>query len=303
MESSNKRSEVTPDEATQTTESFQPHNENFKSREDYFLSLQKWINDAQLWQNSMSCMPYFFLSHPELFGVVPPLPPGYITDPSRRQTTVPTISWSASVQAQPGVNRTPNTTPGALRYKVPPYWKRFCAEVVDSVIMFTLKLLITFIAIHVFGLIDLDKYSIEMLQQNVQSLTYKVAVEMTSQILVLELVNRIVVCLLEAYWLRGGEGGMVGGSSPGKNLFGLRVVLCYQAHPVPGQPNEVVSVTPGTDLGWGFALTRSLSKNVFLALIYPLCFAFFFFKFNRLGYDVMSYSIVVESVDHNNNRR
>lgn len=294
---------MTPDEATQTTESFQPHNENFKSREDYFLSLQKWINDAQLWQNSMSCMPYFFLSHPELFGVVPPLPPGYITDPSRRQTTVPTISWSASVQAQPGVNRTPNTTPGALRYKVPPYWKRFCAEVVDSVIMFTLKLLITFIAIHVFGLIDLDKYSIEMLQQNVQSLTYKVAVEMTSQILVLELVNRIVVCLLEAYWLRGGEGGMVGGSSPGKNLFGLRVVLCYQAHPVPGQPNEVVSVTPGTDLGWGFALTRSLSKNVFLALIYPLCFAFFFFKFNRLGYDVMSYSIVVESVDHNNNRR
>lgn len=107
----------------------------------------------------------------------------------------------------------------------------------------------------------------------------------------------------QAYWLRGGEGGRIGGSTPGKNLFGLRVVLCYQAHPIPGQPSDVVSVTPGTDLGWGWALTRALSKNIFLALIYPLCFAFFFFKFNRLGYDVLSHSIVVENVDHNNNRR
>ncbi|XP_034248741.1 protein FAM8A1 [Thrips palmi] len=291
---------------TQTTET--PHSADvvYHNRDEYFAALQKWIHDAQVWQNSMACMPYFLLSHPELFGI-PPLPPAssasssYAADPSRRPAPgpSPTFAWGA-----PGApNRSPANLLGGIRYKVPPYWKRLCAEIVDSGITFILKLIITFVFVHIFKLIDLDKYSIEMLQQNVQSLTYKVALEMTSQLLVLELVNRVVVCLLEAYWLRGGEGGRVGGSTPGKNLFGLRVVLCYHASPIPGQPNEIVAVTPGTDLGWGWSLIRALSKNLFLTLIYPLCFAFFFFKFNRLGYDVLSHSIVVENVDHNNNRR
>lgn len=302
MDSPKKPDADTSEGPKQTTVTSQPPDDIYKTREDYFAALQKWIYDAQLWQNSMACMPYFFLSHPELFGVVPPMPASYGTDASRRSGPGLTFPWLTSAP-QAGSNRIPNSPLAGLPYRIPPYWKRFCAEVVDSIITFVLKLFITFVAIHVFGLIDLDKYSIEMLQQNVQSLTYKVAVEMTSQLLFLELVNRVVVCLLEAYWLRGGEEGRVGGSTPGKNLFGLRVVLCYQANPVPGQPNEVVVITPGTDLGWGWALIRALSKNIFLALIYPLCFAFFFFKFNRLGYDVLSHSIVVESVDHNNNRR
>lgn len=312
----------TTNDKAQTTET--PHSADVvcHSRDEYFTALQKWIHDAQLWQNSMACMPYFFLSHPEIFGAPLLQASSYGADPARRPgpEASPTFAWGApgapnrtptnwrnAWGAPGGPNRIPanwrNAPSGGVRYKVPPYWKRLCAEIVDSGITFILKLFITFLFVHIFKLIDLDKYSIEMLQQNVQSLTYKVALEMTSQLLVLELVNRVVVCLLEAYWLRGGEGGRIGGSTPGKNLFGLRVVLCYHASPIPGQPNEIVAVTPGTDLGWGWSLIRALSKNIFLTLIYPLCFAFFFFKFNRLGYDVLSHSIVVENVDHNNNRR
>lgn len=302
MEKLNGEKDIPPDGSSSKSATRVPP---FSEREAYFAALQKWIYEAQSWQSSIPCVPYLLFSQPDWFGAMPPPTTGFMSEPPRRRGGGGggprfNFAWPTPPQAVP---RTPPNPPGGLRYRVPPYWKRFCAEVVDSMITFVLKLVITFLAIHIFGFIDLDKYSIEMLQQNVQSLTYKVAVEMTSQLLVLELINRIVVCALEAYWLKGGEGNRIGGSSPGKNLFGLKVVLCYHAVPVPGQPNDVVAVTPGTDLGWGWSIIRAMSKNIFLALIYPLCFAFFFFKFNRLGYDVLSHSIVVENVDHNNNRR
>lgn len=76
----------------------------FKSREEYFSALQKWIHEAQMWQNSMTCMPYLFLSHPELFpGMIPSMSPNHLSDPARRSV----------FGVQPAAaNRVPTNPPG-----------------------------------------------------------------------------------------------------------------------------------------------------------------------------------------------
>jgi hypothetical protein len=43
---------------------------------------------------------------------------------------------------------------------------------------------------------DLDKYDLDVLQQTIK-IDYKMALEMTSDILLLELIHRIVVCVFE----------------------------------------------------------------------------------------------------------
>jgi hypothetical protein len=44
-------------------------------------------------------------------------------------------------------------------YTIPPLWKRFLAEFIDFVILFVLKIVVTFIAVDWFDMIDLDRYT------------------------------------------------------------------------------------------------------------------------------------------------
>jgi uncharacterized RDD family membrane protein YckC len=81
--------------------------------------------------------------------------------------------------------------------------------------------------------------------------------------------------------------------------MGIRVVLCTKVTQIEGRPIDIVAVYPGTDLGLGWAFARSFTKNLVLAVlfpisIFPICFALFFLRHNRTGYDILCRTVVVE---------
>ena len=45
-------------------------------------------------------------------------------------------------------------------YTIPPIWKRIVAEILDFMILFVLKVMITFVAVDAFDLIDLENYDL-----------------------------------------------------------------------------------------------------------------------------------------------
>jgi hypothetical protein len=42
-------------------------------------------------------------------------------------------------------------------FRIPPVWKRFVAEFIDFMALFIIKLIVTFVAVDTFQLIDLDE--------------------------------------------------------------------------------------------------------------------------------------------------
>ena len=47
-------------------------------------------------------------------------------------------------------------------------------------------------------------------------------------------------------------------------------------------------VVPATDMGFGWALVRSVLKNFSLAFFFPVCFSLMFLPYSRTLYDIMS---------------
>jgi len=173
-------------------------------------------------------------------------------------------------------------------------WKRVAAETIDFFILIVLKVMITFIAVDFFELVDLDQYQLplDLLSLNPDKLDVRLALQFTQEILVLELVHRMVVCLFEALCTHRGPPGMPGGATPGKVIMGLRIIRCNQVTPLGGSR---VRVLPASDLGLGWAAVRSILKNFSLAFFFPVCFSLLFLPYSRTLYDVMARSIVVES--------
>lgn len=181
-------------------------------------------------------------------------------------------------------------------FLIPPVWKRISAEILDFLILFVLKVMITFIAVDFFELVDLDNYEfpLDLLSldpENVK-LDYNLALQFTQEILILELIHRLVVCVFEALCTHRGPLGLPGGATPGKVIMGLKIVKCNQVTPLGVNR---VRVTPASDLGLGWAIIRSVLKNFSLAFFFPVCFSLMFLPYSRTLYDVMSRSIVVEN--------
>lgn len=181
-------------------------------------------------------------------------------------------------------------------FLIPPVWKRISAEILDFLILFVLKVMITFIAVDFFELVDLDNYEfpLDLLSldpENVK-LDYNLALQFTQEILILELIHRLVVCVFEALCTHRGPLGLPGGATPGKVIMGLKIVKCNQVTPLG---LNRVRVTPASDLGLGWAIIRSVLKNFSLAFFFPVCFSLMFLPYSRTLYDVMSRSIVVEN--------
>ena len=117
-------------------------------------------------------------------------------------------------------------------FVIPPVWKRISAEILDFLILFVLKVMITFIAVDFFKLVDLDNYEfpldlLSMDPENVK-LDYNLALQFTQEILILELIHRLVVCVFEALCTHRGPLGLPGGATPGKVIMGLKIVKCNQ---------------------------------------------------------------------------
>jgi len=179
-------------------------------------------------------------------------------------------------------------------FTIPPVWKRIAAETLDFFILIVLKVMITFIAVDFFELVDLEQYELplDILNIDPEKLDVRLALQFTQEILVLELVHRMVVCVFEALCTHRGPPGMPGGATPGKVIMGLKVIRCNQV--VPLGLNRV-RVIPATDLGLGWAAVRSVLKNFSLAFFFPVCFSLLFLPYSRTLYDIMARSIVVEN--------
>jgi len=207
----------------------------------------------------------------------------------------------AGTTVRPTQDRQRTAAEEGIEYKIPPLWKRFIAEFLDFLILLFWKFAVTLVTVAVCDFIDVDKYDLDVLRQHAK-IHYYMAMEMTSEILLLEMINRIVVCLFEAFWLQRGTDGHAGGATPGKLVMGIRVVLCTKVTHIEGRPVDVVTAYSGTDLGFGWAFARAFAKCMILALFFPVCFVLFFFRHNRTGYDIMCRKIVVEDPQRHQHR-
>lgn len=135
---------------------------------------------------------------------------------------------------------------------------------------------------------------------------YSQIFNIASELIVLELITKVMVCVYETLWTMGGTNNM-GGATPGKLVMGIRilfvekvVVLDQDLPQAPGGNylnNRVKAVLyPARSPGWKRAFFRAFIKNatVIIPIIYPVYFFTFMFRNNRMGYDVITKTIVVE---------
>ena len=145
--------------------------------------------------------------------------------------------------AETNVNPNGNTVPGAApaapapaavelhHFKIPPVWKRCVAEFIDFMALFVIKLIVTFVAVDTFELIDLEDFmsrydsSLVTLAAG-KELDMAAALDLTSDIVFLEMIHRLVVCIFEAVCTFKGTAGSPGGATPGKLVMGLRIFKC-----------------------------------------------------------------------------
>jgi len=272
---------------------------------DYPAALRVWMNQLYQWQCFAATFPYFMASlHAQASiqnrnGTPGSIPNVTIPAAAAQGQTHPSGGVQTPQQTNRATQQQPNQQPQqqqqpipqrGIEYGIPPLWKRLAAESIDFLLLFAIKLVVTFAAVDAFDLLnDLEKFDFENLGVDILA-DYKMALEMTSEILVLELIHRIGTCVFEALCLHRGSGGS-GGATPGKKLLGLRVIRCEWAAPTLG---ERALVYPATDLGFGRALARSAVKNLSLTFLFPICFTLFAFQHNRTVYDIIGGSIVVE---------
>uniref|UniRef100_A0A1B6JWX9 RDD domain-containing protein n=1 Tax=Homalodisca liturata TaxID=320908 RepID=A0A1B6JWX9_9HEMI len=257
----------------------------------YFSDLEQWLHEAYMWQGVAASFPYFLMCNQYMSQFsVNNASIGNVQNPFNPTDT--TLHGNLGFQPVVGLqNRTTNRN--GIQCRIPALWKRLLAEFLDFLILFILKLAVTWIAIDFFEIIDLAKFDLDGLQLDMKKMDYKVALQMTHNIMILEIIHRIVVCIFETFWLAGGVAGRVGGATPGKSMMGLRVVRCESVLPLSDN-DETVIVHPGSDLGLGWSFVRSFMKNLVLAVFLPFVATFYYFPFNRACYDMMCNTIVIE---------
>ena len=212
-------------------------------------------------------------------------------------------------------------------HKLPKIWKRIAAEGFDFLILLIIKLIATFIAIDYFELIDLSKIDLSLLEFNLMESSnstgledddfdaafheaYRLALELTSEIIVIESIHRVIVIVYETIFLmtnlfttpRPGRASLTpGASTPGKYIMGLKVVSCVKVEDVrfPGAnsiDDQFIRVTPSGDIGFWWSLLRSIIKNFSTVFFIPASLTMFVSKHNRAAYDIACRCIVIEDV-------
>lgn len=250
------------------------------TRAEYFVNLEKWLNSFYVYQSLRATQPYFLLYNQ--FNSVSN--GGFLPWPTNNLNITRQFQTAAS-----GYLNTPSAQQG-LQCHIPPLWKRLAAELLDFFVLFFVKVVITFVVVDSFDLIDLNKFDLEIIQKDLKY-DNQAAMQVLYEIVLLEGIHRIVVCLFETFWLQSEIGQRLGGATPGKSLLGLRVVACDRITPVQG--DEVI-VYPGKNLTVARAFYRSSMKNLVHAIFIPASLGFLYFQFNRFGYDVLCGTVVIE---------
>ncbi|XP_055371771.1 protein FAM8A1 [Condylostylus longicornis] len=276
------------------------------SKEVYFQVLRTWINQANMAQSAMAYFPYYLMTNysqllqqnsnnstPNINNFATSNNNGRINEIDGRLNDIADVE----LRQEQIINQN-----GGYEFIIAPFWKRLLAETIDVAILLLLKLIITFLIVDLFDLdlgIDFD---LDALKKSIED-DYTEFLSLSSDLLFLEVVTKVGVCIYEALWTMNGN-VYVGGATPGKVLLGLRIVHVEAVVPLQaqvglnlnnGQPMRAL-LYPASNLGFRRAFLRAIAKNILTAFLFPMCFImiFFFFKSNRTIYDLMSKTIVVE---------
>merc|ERR1712111_158042 len=183
-------------------------------------------------------------------------------------------------------------------FKIAPLWKRFVAGTIDFILLFLLKLAITFVAVDWFELLDLDSLLVRHDKGALLAATASgdldllTAMEATYDILLLETIHKFLVCVFETLCTYRGTRRRPGGATPGKLIVGIRIYHFDQI--VSTAEQGVVQIVPAADLGLYRASIRSVVKNIASTFILPSWLTIFLSPHYRAVHDVMSKTIVLE---------
>lgn len=208
----------------------------------------------------------------------------------------PTATASVATALREALAR--NTQLYWREFKIAPLWKRFVAESIDFILLFLLKLAITFIAVDWFELLDLDSLLVRHDKGALLAATASgdldllTAMEATYDILLLETIHKFLVCVFETLCTHRGTRRRPGGATPGKLIVGIRIYHFDQI--VSTAEQGVVQIVPAADLGFYRASIRSVVKNIASTFILPSWLTIFLSPHYRAVHDVMSKTIVLE---------
>ncbi|XP_059158260.1 protein FAM8A1-like [Physella acuta] len=274
----------------------------YKNAQQYAQALRPW-----LWHYQNMCVMQTFASHFALQtafsgnrNVTPQAslnPPGLsISNPPLNQRPLNGVNITPTPLTQQNyTDRQANgrELPG-VALRVPTFWKRFAAELIDFTFLFYIKMTVSLCLMTEFSFDQLSFLNSEDMLDSFSELDYDRAFAITYEVIALEILNRILITIFETLCLYRPVGGRPGvGATPGKRLLGLKVVSCDHVESL-GQGQVLVS--PAGNVSLKNAFLRSLIKNFTIALFLPACLTLFFFKHNRAAYDIVAHTIVVEDI-------
>lgn len=182
---------------------------------------------------------------------------------------------------------------GGYEMIISPLYKRFLAEVLDTIILFVIKIAIFVIAIDLFDLtIQLDLDIIDLKELKFLDDDYSNLLNLSSEFILLEILTKLVSCVYEALF------SVKFGASIGKLVMGIRIVQADAVLPLEQQINHSQGIRalvfPSTPLTFFRALLRAVAKNLLVTLLFPVYFMLFFYRSNQLIYDMLLKTVVVE---------
>uniref|UniRef100_A0A8C6SV78 Family with sequence similarity 8 member A1b n=1 Tax=Neogobius melanostomus TaxID=47308 RepID=A0A8C6SV78_9GOBI len=255
-----------------------------------YVNWQSWLAATAMYPYSMQLPSSMSMPHADLntqnwhtnpLGLaLSPYPPAAPSSPSRPGEAAP--GAAALTQPQRPLENGNAQRPGR-EYNIPSPMQRLLAEMMDFLILFSIKATIIISIMHLCGIKDVSKLAMHFIVEEIDEDT---SMEELQKMMLVALVYRILVCIYEIVFIWG-----VGGATPGKFLVGLRVVTCDSS--VLVQPNRVF-VVPATNVSLSASTVRALNKNFSIAFFFPAFITLLFFQHNRTVYDMVAGTIVVK---------
>lgn len=284
-------------ETTQSPSEQSSSERPYRNLREYTDQLHLWLYQYRMWNSMQSFSTMFPLMLNHCTGP-------QLSFPYNNNNNTATHNATTASDSTTATNNTRRTTQfqnqrvGSL-YSLPPLWKRVAAEIIDFVVLFYLKIMMTVLVLRHMGYLrddNLIEVPLDIMPKfdftEITEMDVEKAFNFTSELIALEIMNRIMITIFETLCLCKGIGGAVGGATPGKRMLGLKVVSCLHVTP---QANGRVLVCPAKDIGFFSALVRSVIKNFTMAFFFPACLTVFIFQHNRAAYDILAKTIVVDA--------
>ncbi|KAJ8933032.1 hypothetical protein NQ314_014272 [Rhamnusium bicolor] len=202
-------------------------------REEYLEKLKKWLDDARLWHYNICCgFPNSNESNSDnslqqqqqqisnIYATLAQVNLWNENLQNAMRQRFPNIDVAANRNISSPLYQTstqvtqPNQPPSTYEFIIPPIWKRIVAELMDFLILFLVKMALTFLLLESFDIIDMEFYGFESFQKNLEN--HEIGMPMAIELLTLELLHRLIVCAYEAYFLKGKLC-----ATPGKTVYGI----------------------------------------------------------------------------------